>query len=499
MYQTNNIQNLSIYKLIGTGYEHVWWTNCHCRYRLLKGARNSKKSYDFLGFEIINKIITDKRRNVVIVRNTFSSHRDSTWARLIKIINQPDFENPDITLRPYFKFNKSEMTITYIPTGQMILFKGFDDPYKLASIEVQVGYLTDVYIEEAFEIKYYDDFTKFDQSIRGKLPDGLFHQITFCFNAWQKNHWLYEKFFKGRLEDDYMALETGTYMEYINEDEILEFGKGVALHISTFRINEFRDKDTYDLNMELLKNASIEKYKVVALGMWGVIGDMTYDEFREEKNVVTPQELMKKKYTNRICIGIDVGLSDGQGKIVYDKDRRMKSATTMVLSALSYGNQEVCVFDEYYYANNTEDKKSSVAIQDELIKTIISWIKKYPNLFPYQMGSTVLIYVDNADIGFRDNLLHLAKVKYGITNWIIQGSTKDKIQTRVDFTNLLMAFSEFLISDKCKNLIREIKSSRTGEDGRPREDFDDHTINACEYSFAPYIRQLKRWQSYKEH
>lgn len=494
-----NEQTLSIYKLIGKGYENVWWTNCHCRYRLLKGARNTKKSYDFLGVEIIDKIISDKRRNIVVVRNTFSSHRDSTWARLIRLINQPDYQDLSITLRSYFKVNKSEMTITYIPTGQVILFKGFDDPYKLAGIEVQVGYLTDVYIEEAFEIKYYEDFSKFDQSIRGDLPEGLWHQVTFCFNAWSKNHWLYDKFFKGRLEDDYMALENGTHIEYIDENEILELGKGIALHISSYKINEFRDAEIYDLAMEQLKNASIERYKTIALGMWGVVGDMTYDEFRESKNVVTPQELMRKKYTNRVCIGIDVGLSDGQGKIIYNKDRRMKSATTMVLSALSYGNQEVCVFDEYYYANNTEDKKSSVEIQDELVRTIISWIKKYPNLFPYQMGSTVLIYVDCADIGFKDNLIHLAKNNYGITNWIIQGSTKDRIQTRVDFTNLLMAFSEFLISDKCVNLIREIKNSRTGEDGKPREDFDDHTINACEYSFAPYIRNLKRWQSYKEH
>ena len=64
----------------------------------------------------------------------------------------------------------------------MILFKGFDDPQKIQSIRFPVGYLTDVYIEEAFEIDDYEAFRKLDGSIRGKLPDGLFHQITFLFH-----------------------------------------------------------------------------------------------------------------------------------------------------------------------------------------------------------------------------------------------------------------------------------------------------------------------------
>ena len=37
---------------------------------------------------------------------------------------------------------QSEMTITYKPTGQVILFKGFDNPEKLTSIEVVYGFLT---------------------------------------------------------------------------------------------------------------------------------------------------------------------------------------------------------------------------------------------------------------------------------------------------------------------------------------------------------------------
>ena len=88
----------SLYKATGTGYERGWWTNCRCRYRLFKGARNTKKSYDMIGYEVIHKILSDKRRNVMIIRNTFNTHKFSTFATLMKIIRQPDIYNDDFSL-----------------------------------------------------------------------------------------------------------------------------------------------------------------------------------------------------------------------------------------------------------------------------------------------------------------------------------------------------------------------------------------------------------------
>ena len=62
-----------------------------------------------------------------------------------------------------------------------------------------------------------------------------------------------------------------------------------------------------------------------------------------------------------------------------------------------------------------------------------------------------------------------------------------------------MAWGEFVVSSNCKNLIREIKNSRKGEKGEPREDFDDHCINANEYAWQPVINRLKRWKDFKQH
>ena len=136
-------------------------------------------------------------------------------------------------------------------------------------------------------------------------------------------------------------------------------------------------------------------------------------------------------------------------------------------------------------------------LMEDIINTLIEWCKKY-YLHPTLMKGTILVYVDCADIGFRQGLELVARYN-GLTNVRFMPSTKIRIQTRVDFIRLIMAMGEFLISDNCKDLAREIKNSRKGENGRPREDLDDHAINANEYAWAPIIGRLKRWSKYKEH
>ena len=137
---------LSIYKCTGTGYERGWWTNFKGRYRVFKGARNTKKSVDIDGYEVLDKILSDPRRNILIIRRTAKSLKNSAFALLKRLTMRPSFTDASISLSRYFSINKTDMTITYLPTGQVILFCGLDDPQKLQSITVVHGYLTDVYL-----------------------------------------------------------------------------------------------------------------------------------------------------------------------------------------------------------------------------------------------------------------------------------------------------------------------------------------------------------------
>ncbi len=54
---------------------------------------------------------------------------------------------------------------TYLQ-GKRIYFRGLDDPFKVTSITVEVGYLCWMWLEEAYEISNEDDFNVLDESIR---------------------------------------------------------------------------------------------------------------------------------------------------------------------------------------------------------------------------------------------------------------------------------------------------------------------------------------------
>lgn len=500
---------LSIYKLIGKGYENGWWTNCHCRYRVFKGGRNTKKSMDILGYEILDKILSDDRRNVLILRETSTSNKTSTFNTIVSLINQPDMNNPLISLRDLFKINLSTMTITRLATGQVIIFGGMQDPERLQGIRVVHGHLTDVYVEEAFELKSYDNWRKVDGSIRGDLPDGLFFQITFLMNAWNVGHWIYDVFFKTQvrkdingnevitgLEDDLNYLETHDYMDFKNEDVILEFGKGLYLHTSTFRINEFRDKEIYDVSMQELKEKAPEIYKVEALGMWGNTTDNTYPEFSDD--LIKPRAFANNLRYSCFSIGIDTGLSNGEGKIKTGEDVEIKSATTMQLVGLTNDYSKLVCIDEYFYSNETKMiKKTEPEFIQEIVSKIIEW-KEFYKTHPDLMKGVILVYVDCADIGFRQGLEIEAK-RQGLYNVKFLPSTKIRIQTRVDFIRYIMGYGDIYFSEACKNLIREIKVCHKGLKGEVREDINDHSINANEYAWQPIINRMRRWGNFKQH
>lgn len=511
----NGQKVLSMNKLIGRGYTKAWFTNCRVRYRLFEGARSTKKSKVILGYEPIFKILSDHRRNVLVVRKNDSDNRQSTFENICGCIS-------DLGMESAFKISKNPLTVEYTKTGQQIIFRGLNNPTSLNSLTFSHGYLTDVYIEEAFEVDSFEDFRKLDGSLRGKLPEGLFLQITLCFNAWDGESWLYEEFFKNRLEDDYATLDRPdvTYMDYYDPEFIGPYGRGLYLHKSTYKINEFRDMENYDAAAEEMRRKAPEIYKVEFLGMFGNTGSACYPEWNDSLMLPLNQIIGKNPQTLRpimgfadFAIGIDTGLStSGTGKPVKvlkneDPNVKIRSATTMVLTALTSDLNKLVFIDEYFHTNiksnsmwNTDDQEQLGLPQqaDRLIQYLIKWIDKYSDSGTMLMKGNINIYIDSADIGFR-NIMEMKLREYGIFNVRIMPSTKVSLQSRIDFDRLLMAYGEYIVSENCKNLKREIKAARRGKKGEPRESGNDHTLDSASYSEVPLLSSLRRWKTFKQH
>ena len=232
--------------LIGGGYKKFW--NFKGRYRVVKGSRASKKSKTTALWYIYN-IMKYKNANLLVVRKTYRTLKDSCYTELKWAIHR-------LGVDAFFSCTQSPLEITYIPTGQKIYFRGLDDPLKVTSITVDVGYLCWMWLEEAYEINSESDFDMLDESIRGNVSDDLFKQITITFNPWNDRHWLKKKFFDVK-DDNILALTTN------------------------YKCNEWLDEA--DLKVfETMKKNNPRRYQVAGLGNWGVVDGLVYENWKEQ-------------------------------------------------------------------------------------------------------------------------------------------------------------------------------------------------------------------------
>lgn len=217
---------------------------CNKRYVILKGSAGSGKSVDTAQNYIL-RLMKDKGRNLLCVRKSDVTNRDSTYAELTGAIYRMFGDKSD----RYWKIKQSPLMLECI-NGNQIIFRGVNDDRqreKLKSITFQKGKLTDVWIEEATELTQ-SDFEIIDDRLRGELPEGQFYQIRLTFNPVHKNHWIKKIFFD--IPDD-----------------------NVITHHSTYLDNRFID-EAYKKRMERRKIVDPEGYIVYGLGEWGEIGGL---------------------------------------------------------------------------------------------------------------------------------------------------------------------------------------------------------------------------------
>ena len=215
------------------------------RYIVMKGSAGSGKSVDTAQNYIL-RLMADKGRNLVCIRKSDITNRDSTFAELTGAVYRMFGDKAD----KYWQINMSPLKLTCRANGNQIIFRGMNDDKqreKLKSITFQKGKLTDVWCEEATELTQ-ADVEIIDDRLRGELPPGQFYQIRLTFNPVNKNHWIKKVFFD--IPDE-----------------------NVLTHHSTYLQNRFID-EAYKARMERRKVVDPEGYQIYGLGEWGEIGGL---------------------------------------------------------------------------------------------------------------------------------------------------------------------------------------------------------------------------------
>ncbi len=411
--------------IIGIGYGNFWREKS--RYRVLKGGKGSKKSTT-TALNLIYRLMKYPDSNLLVVRAVFNTHRDSTYAQL-------KWAQEKLGVTHLWQNTISPMEMVYKPTGQRILFRGFDDVLKLASTTVSKGYLCWVWIEEAFEIESENDFEKLDLSVpRGNVPSHLFKQTTLTFNPWSESHWLKKRFFDNKSDN-------------------------VSCYSTNYLCNEFLD-DTDRMVFEQMKETNYRRYAVAGLGEWGVADGLVYENFWiedfcfDKKGNLLCNEQIIEYWQIKHFYGLDYG---------YTND-----PTAFIAFAVCPNLKKIYIYDEHY-----EMRMLNCDIADMIKKK--GFAKER-------------IRADCAEPKSNEDLRRL-----GISRIMPSVKGKDSI------LNGIAQIQEYKIyvHPRCKNTFSELTSycwkKDKGENGlNTPEDKNNHLMDALRYAFydVKYFRPI---------
>ena len=195
----------------------------------LKGGRGSTKS-SFISIEIILNIMKDSLKgimsNAVVFRRVKDVLRGSVFEQMVWAIEMLGVISEwDITYSP--------LKLTYKSTGQVILFKGADNPKKVKSIKVSKGYIKYLWYEEVDEFENYDKIRNINQSIMRGGPKFF---VFYSFNPPEsQRNWCNQEVLEQR-EDKYIS--STTYLdvpaEWLGEQFIIE-----AEHLKRVNISKY--------------------------------------------------------------------------------------------------------------------------------------------------------------------------------------------------------------------------------------------------------------------
>jgi len=213
--------------------------------QIIYGGASSGKSVFIAQRDVLD--IINEERNFLLVRKFANTIRSSIFEERRKVIAQWG-------LLPLFDIRESDFTITYRPSGCVMMFRGLDDVEKVKSITAPRGVFTDLRVEEATECSE----TDIDQlGIRMRGLSRVPKRELYSFNPIFRSHWLCKKHFSGEL------------VKYRRTADKLIFH-------TTFRDNKFLTQQ--DRN-KLLSYTGYYR-DVYADGKWGVLGNLIFTNWK---------------------------------------------------------------------------------------------------------------------------------------------------------------------------------------------------------------------------
>lgn len=396
---------------------HPTWRATHNRnilHVVEKGGRGSGKSSDIA--HIIVQLIMRFPVNAVAIRKVDNTLEQSVYEQLKWAVIEQDVYH-------LFKFTVSPLRITYKPRGNIIAFRGAQDPARIKSLKDARFPFAIGWVEELAEFKTEDEVTTITNSLlRGELDDGLFYKFFYSYNPpKRKQSWVNKKY-----ESSFQP-------------------KNTFVHHTTYFDNPYISKEFIE-EAEATKARNEKRYRWEYLGEAIGSGVVPFDNLEVVEGSITDE--MVANFDN-IRNGNDFGYANDPNAFVrwhYDKKKNgiyaideiyeLKLSNRMLAKRLKEKG-----YQSDLIAADSAEPKSIAELNDE---------HGIPRLFGVKKGP------DSVEYGER---------------WL-----DDLDFIRIDPLRTPNIAKEF-----------ENIDYQTDKDGNPKtrlEDKDNHTIDATRYAFA---------------
>ena len=251
-------------------FHHDFKNKSHSHY-WLKGGRGSTKSSS-VSIEIIKGLMEDEEANAVVLRKVKDTLRESVYEQMLWAIDK-------LEVNHVWHASINPMNITYLPTGQRIIFKGADNPKKVKASKFRRGYAKYIWYEELDE---FDDMATVRSMNQSLVRGGENIQVIYTFNPPQsQTNWVNAEVEQQKLRDDTYVHES-TYLtvprEWLGEQFLAD--------------------------AEHLKETKPEKYEHEYMGIVTGTGAEVFDNVLQRR--ISDEEI---SHFDRIHRGLDFGFA----------------------------------------------------------------------------------------------------------------------------------------------------------------------------------------------
>lgn len=211
-------------------------------------------------------------------------------------------------------------------------------------------------------------------------------------------------------------------------------------------------------------------YKNKILGLRGRATGLVFPNFTRKGNVIT--EIEAKKFTYRyFTVGVDTSYSS-----------KSPDTIAMLYIGITTCGKAIVLEEEIY---NNADLSMPLAPSD-VVKRLMDFLERNRS----KWGFAKNVFVDNAD---QATITELYKYKRSHP-CIYTFNDAWKETTIIDRIHMMQGWiyhGDYLVVEYCKEHLKEIECYSWQEDKYEPEDRNDHTVNASQYGWLPFVKYIR--------